>query len=86
MEQVTTPYGIMNKAGSVRANVGVLCDLFIAMTIAAIVVEVLNLGGSYGVVISVILIGAYIILAHRGLLPSLGQWALGLHRFKYSQI
>jgi hypothetical protein len=83
--QVTTPDGTMNVAGALRSNGCVLIDLFVALACANIVVEVLGIEGNTGFAITAILVVAYTILAQNEVLPSLGRWALGLHRYKYSE-
>ena len=86
MDEVNTPFGVMNVAGPVRSNGSVIFDSIIALLSTAIIFKLLEISGTTGLVVGATFVSIYIIFAYRGVFPSLGRWALGLHRFRYSQI
>jgi len=89
MKKVTTPQGTMNIAGSLRATGGFLFDLCAALILLSIFIRILDIVGVSAIEIKVMLLCMgfiYPYLSQREIVPGLGRWALGLHRFSFSDI
>lgn len=86
---IETPYGPMYVSGHLRVFGSVLCDLFSAFLAAFLLNQILlSLWPEIPAAKPVLLIitFAYPLLGRLGLAPSLGQWALGLHVYAFSEI
>lgn len=89
MTQVTTPHGGMNISGALRANGGVLFDLFFGLILGLLIHNLLlkiDLPELLSMTFAAVFGFAYPLLSHREVIPGLGRWALGLHRYSYSEI
>ena len=85
LSEVTTPDGKMSVAGPLRPNVAALVNLYVAGLVLTIIRGTVGQGVTAGGPIISVFLGvvafAYVFLAQRRLVPSLGVWALGLRRY-----
>ena len=79
----------MYLSGILRQCGAAIADLFLAFFIVALLKQLIFSFGLLSTALELVLllvIFAYPLLARRGLLPSLGHWALGLHVYAYSEV
>ena len=79
----------MNVSGFGRNTVGFLYDLYTALLVLYVFIGILKMIGATHMayeVVALIIIVIYPFLSSREIVPGIGRWALGLHRFKYRDI
>jgi len=89
MKIVTTKDGQMFVSGITRNAIGVLFDLYVGMFVMYALVAALRFLSLKHLsieIVALVIILLYPLLAHKEIVPGIGRWALGLHRYEYSEV
>ena len=83
---VNTPDGPMRIAGSLRPPAALITDLLMCFLVVVPFAHLVGATEGPAVLIWGCAVVAYCLLSFRGVLPSLGRWALGLRQYPYEEV
>ena len=89
MKNVTTPIGIRKVCATGAPTISAVLDLIVSALLLSLPVLLISSelrNNPFTVVPFVIAPWVYALLAHKGKLPSFGNWTLGIKRYSYSEI